>query len=91
MIDNESIIVKTNEFDVVDLDDEKVIMNMEKGKYFSLNAMASIILEFIDKETSVKNIVNFLTNEYDVEKKKCEECVIEYLNDLEKIDLIKVM
>jgi len=87
----DSIIFKNNEFDVTNLDEEKVIMNLEKGKYFSLNEMASIIWEMIGEEISVNQIIELLKSEYDVEESVCEECVFEYLNDLENINLIKVI
>lgn len=91
MINSNSVIIQTNEFDVVDLDNEKVIMNLEKGKYFTLNVIGSIIFELIIKEKSVKEIIDFLLSEYNVERKVCEECVLEYLKALEKIDLIKAI
>ena len=91
MIKRDSIVSQTNEFEVTDLDEEKVIMNLEKGKYFSLNRMGSIIWEIINKEISVKKIIELLMCEYDVEESSCEECIFEYLNDLEKINLIKVI
>ncbi|WP_315074721.1 PqqD family peptide modification chaperone [uncultured Clostridium sp.] len=91
MVKVDSIIFQTNEFDVVDIDKEKVIMNLEKGKYFSLNIMGSRILEMIYNKTRVKEIIESLTKEYDVEEIICEKCVLEYLNDLEKINLIKVI
>ncbi len=91
MVKVDSIIFQTNEFDVVDIDKEKVIMNLEKGKYFSLNIMGSRILEMIYNKTRVEEIIESLTKEYDVEEIICEKCVLEYLNDLEKINLIKVI
>lgn len=91
MIKKDSIISQSNDFDVTDLDGEKVIMNLEKGKYFSLNEMGSIIWEIINKETSVKKIIKLLITEYDVEESICEECVFEYLNNLDNINLIKVI
>ncbi len=91
MVKVDSIIFQTNEFDVVDIDKEKVIMNLEKGKYFSLNIMGSRILEMIYNKTRVKEIIESLTKEYDVEEIICEKCVLEYLNDLEKINLIRVI
>lgn len=91
MIVKDSIIFQSNDFDVTDLDGEKVIMNFEKGKYFSLNEMGSIIWEIINKETSVKKIIKLLITEYDVEEDVCEKCVFEYLNNLYNINLIKVI
>ena len=91
MIKRDSIVSQTNEFEVTDLDEEKVIMNLDKGKYFSLNSMGSVIWEIIGEEISVKKIIELLMCEYEVEESICEDYVFEYLINLENIDLIKVI
>lgn len=91
MIKNDSIISRSNEFEAVDLDGEKVIMNLEKGKYFSLNEIGSKIWEMISAEISVNKIITSLVDAYNVDKIECEECVIEYLRNLENIELINAI
>lgn len=91
MIKKDSIIARSDGFEVTELGEEKVIMNLEKGKYFSLNEVGSIIWEIINKKVSTKKIIELLSSEYDVEENICEECVFKYLNDLENLDLVKVI
>lgn len=83
--------VKANkDIDATDLDGEKVMMNLELGKYFALNQVGSRIWEMVESEITVKDIVETLLNEYDVDKETCEHSVSKYLEVLEKEELIEI-
>lgn len=81
---------QSNEIDASDLEGEKVMMNLELGKYFALNPVASRIWDIINKKITINDIVAILLNEYNVDKKQCEDSVISFLEKLEEYDLIKV-
>ena len=82
---------QSKEIDATELDGEKVMMNLELGKYFALNSVGSRIWDIIENEIQVKDIVETLLKEYKVDKKKCEESVINYLVSLENEKLIEVL
>lgn len=82
---------QSKEIDATELDGEKVMMNLELGKYFALNSVGSRIWDIIENEIQVKDIVETLLKEYKVDKKKCEESVINYLVLLENEKLIEVL
>lgn len=93
MIDRESEIVLAKELDVTDFDNEKVMMDLESGKYYSLNEVGSVIWDSLSlsKANLVNNIIIKLLEEYDVDEFTCEKAVLDYLRDLEKNELIKVL
>ena len=82
---------QSKEIDATELDGEKVMMNLELGKYFALNSVGGRIWDIIENEIQVKDIVETLLKEYKVDKKKCEESVINYLVLLENEKLIEVL
>ena len=92
MINLNSIIKIRNDIDVTDFDNEKVMMDMEKGKYYSLNEIGSIIWDNIKNNECYKviDVVNALLKEYDIDKDSCEVEVINYLKELEINELITV-
>ena len=53
------------------LDDEICLFNSEIGKYHNLNKVGSLIWEILDKPKDIDNIVNFLTNKFEVSKEQC--------------------
>ena len=86
-----TIINKNLEIDDTDLDGEKVMMNLDKGEYFMMNEVGSRIRELIEGNTPIVNIIETLTNEYDVDEETCENTVMEFLGRLKNADLIKVV
>ena len=87
----DSVITKNTEIDDTDLDGEKVMMNLDKGQYFMMNEVGSRIWELIEGNTPIVNIIETLTNEYDVDEETCENTVMDFLGRLKNADLIKVV
>lgn len=91
MINAEKKVRQSRIIDATELDGEKVMMNLELGKYFALNSVGSRIWDIIEEEIQVKDVVEILLKEYNVDKKQCEESVIKYLGLLENEKLIEVL
>lgn len=90
MIQINSKVCQSKEIDATDLNGEKVMMNLDKGKYFALNPVGSRIWDIINKEINVNEIVNILLNEYDIDRETCEKSVVNYLEILKDAELIAV-
>lgn len=89
-INLDTVINKNLEIDDTDLDGEKVMMNLDKGEYFMMNEVGSRIWEIISKPINVKEIINTLRNEYEVDEETCKDTVIEFLGRLDNADLISI-
>jgi len=70
------------------LHDEMVMMDLEQGKYFSLNPIATRIWDLLEKEQTIEELCALLTEEYEVESKRCLEEVSEYLGEMFRLRLI---
>jgi hypothetical protein len=70
------------------IDDEIVMLNMEKGRYHALDPIAGVIWEKIATPTKVSDLVAALTAEFDVSPEQCEQDVLAYLADLQERDLL---
>lgn len=90
MINVNTKVCQYKEIDDVDLNGEKVMMNLDKGKYFALNPVGSRIWDIMREEIYVKDILNILLEEYDVDKETCVNNVLNYLGILEDEELITV-
>ena len=90
MIKLNSKICQSKEIEATDLNGEKVMMNIEKGKYFALNPVGSRIWEIISDDIFVDEIVKTLLKEYEIDKESCEKSVVSYLEILENDELITV-
>jgi len=70
------------------LHDEMVMMDIDQGKYFSLNNSATVIWEKLENPLSLEELCNILMDEYDVEAEQCMNDVEIHLNEMIKIGLI---
>ncbi|MFD0771244.1 lasso peptide biosynthesis PqqD family chaperone [Bacillus sp. CGMCC 1.60114] len=75
---------------VSDMDGEKVMLNVQKGKYYNLGEMGGEIWDLIEEPITVDQLVNKLTSNYDVERIECEEQVLSFLELLFKEHLIHI-
>lgn len=76
---------------VSDMGGEKVMLSVNKGKYFNLGEIGGDIWELIEEKTSVNQIIDTLMSNYNVEQAECEEQVISFLKLLLKEELIEVV
>jgi Coenzyme PQQ synthesis protein D (PqqD). len=84
------VVSRKKGIDDTNIDDEKVMMDMDKGEYYVLNEVASKIWDMIDKPLCIKDIVDVLLEEYDVDCKVCNESVIQFLVRLNNVGLINL-
>lgn len=85
-----SIVMRHEDINVTNLDGEKVMMDLEKGKYFALNEVGSRIWDIIDRPVSVKEITGILLKEYDIDEKSCQDEVINFIGRMNDAEIIKV-
>ena len=90
MIKTESYIKRNKEVFASEIDDEVVMMNVDTGKYYGMDTVGSRIWELIAEEIQVREVINKLMEEYDVEEEQCEKDVLEFLNELYENKLVQV-
>lgn len=86
----ESVILRNESIDDTDLDGEKVMMDLDKGQYFMMNEVGSRIWEIISKPINVKDIIETLRSEYEVDEETCKCTVIDFLIRLDHAKLISI-
>jgi len=70
------------------LHDQLVMLDIQKGKYFSLNPVATRIWQMLDKPLTLDEICKRLLEEYEVEPIQCRQDVEEYINEMTSLELI---
>ena len=84
-------IKKNKNIEDTDLDGNKVMMNLQKGRYFMMNEVGSRIWELINEPIKVNYIIDELLNEYRVDRATCEKEVMNFIQELFNGDLIEVI
>lgn len=88
VLDINSIVSRKDGLDTTDLDRDKVMMDIDKGKYYVLNEVASEIWDIVVQPSSVRNIVDILMSKYIIDEKSCLENTMEFLIKLKNEELI---
>jgi len=70
------------------LHDELVMMDIEQGKYFSLNPVATRVWDLLETPMSAEELCGHLTEEYDVDSSRCMEEVKELLDGMVRLGLV---
>lgn len=86
----DTVVAQATGLVAADMDGEKVMLNIEKGKYYGLDGVGSRIWELIEKPHTVRAIVAKLLEEYDVEEKNCQDDVLAFLNKLHDQGLVVI-
>jgi hypothetical protein len=73
-----------------DLSGEVVILNLENGVYYGLNAVGARIWQMLEEPRSVEQIHRFLLEEYDIDPHICETQLFALLHDLASSGLVEV-
>ena len=70
------------------LNDELVMMDIELGKYFSLNPVATRIWDLLEKPMEIGELCGLLGEEYDVDRDQCSTEVEEYVIEMVKLGFV---
>jgi hypothetical protein len=72
------------------LEDEAVILNLKDGVYYGLNPVGARIWQLIQAPRTIKEILETLLEEYDIEPQRCEQDLLKLLKELAAKQLIEV-
>ncbi len=89
-ISAESVVSQIEEIVASDIDDEKVMMSVEKGQYYGLDPIGSRVWELIEKPVKVSELIDALLPKYDVDRETCERDVLAFLEELHKDGILQV-
>lgn len=89
-IDLNSILIRREDVPTTDIDGELGMMSIEKGKYFTLDEVGTRIWGILETPHSIKEIVDVLIQEYDVDFDTCANDVEELIEKLLQEDLIAI-
>jgi hypothetical protein len=89
-ISMDSVVYQIEDIVASDIDDEKVMMSVEKGEYFGLDPIGSRVWELIEKPVKVTGLIDALLLLYDVDREICERDVLAFLEELQKDGILQV-
>ncbi len=87
----DSFVVRSDDFITSTVDNDLVMMSLEKGVYYGLDTIGSQIWEHIAKPISIDTLCHTLTDLYEVDPTQCQADVLAFLNELLNEEMIHVV
>ncbi len=87
----ENKIVRSENFITATVDNDIVMMSLEKGAYFGLDDIGSTIWEQIGEPKRVSTICTHLISQFEVDQSQCEADVLAFLNDLAAEGMVQIV
>ena len=74
-----------------ELDNMVVMMSVEQGKYYGLDSVGSRIWNLLEQPRRVMEVCAIIQDEFAVERETCERDVLEFIDRLVAVNLLKVV
>lgn len=89
-ISHSDIVSQLEDLIVSDMDGEKVMLSIYKGKYYNLGETGGAIWDLMKEPVSMQDLIDLLVKEYDVREQECSEQVLRFVDRLAAEGLVKV-
>ena len=71
-----------------EIDDEILMMSIEDGKYYGLNAVGSEIWKMLDEPKSIEEIIPALMEIFDIDDETCRKESLDFIESMIKNNII---
>ncbi|WP_283751092.1 PqqD family protein [Bacillus cereus] len=75
---------------VYEENNEMILINMVKNKFYALDYMGTVIWKEIVREKNVKKIIEYICNEFNAEYQEVEDDILNFIFELKKAGVIKI-
>jgi len=75
---------------VSSMNEEKVMMSIENGKYYNLGRVGGRIWELVEQPHTIRSIADQLVSEYEIDRETCENQVTSFVLRMLNEGLLKV-
>ena len=82
MLSPDTVIVRSSRPFTAPAQDELVMLDPEPGRYFGLDGVGRRVWELLEQPRSVSDLCTALTGEFDVDRDKCQQDVLPFLDKL---------
>lgn len=86
-----SKIVRIDDFISSKMDDETIMLNIDKGEYYGINPIGSRIWELLEKPLTILELSNLLINEFDIDIDNCKKDVSVFIQHLQNKNMVKLI
>ncbi len=90
-IDMQTTVVRNEDIIFSNMDDETVMMSIDKGEYYGVDPVGRRIWELMETPVKVSIMCETLNGEYNVGPEQCRKDVLAFLAQLSEKDVLKIV
>ncbi|MDJ0707498.1 MAG: PqqD family peptide modification chaperone [Leptolyngbyaceae cyanobacterium MO_188.B28] len=87
----DTIVARNDTILFSDLDNRMMMMSIDNGEYYSLDAVASRIWTLLVNPLSVADMCVTLVAEYEVSLEMCQQDILAFMNEMSMLEIVKVL
>lgn len=87
-MNDQTILKRKSGLMTANMNGSAVMMDIATGKYYNLGETGGHIWELLEQPTTLSNLIQRLTTEYDVSAERCRADVLSFLQQLVDRDLL---
>lgn len=87
----DTMVTKSEDIFIGEIDNEMVTMDIQNGKYYHFNKTGAHILKLLTHPHTVKELCVKMQGKYNVDKDVCNNDIIAFIQELMQLGLIKVV
>lgn len=87
-LDLQTTVARNGDIIFSDMGEETVMMSIEKGEYYGLDAIGRRVWELLETTQTVSSLCSRLCEEFEVTQEQCSRDVLTFLQTLAEKDLI---
>lgn len=84
----DTCLVRNPDLVAAEVDGETVMISIEKGEYYGLNAVGSRIWELLEAPSTINDLCDQLLEEFDIDVEQCRAEVLTFASELLEQDVI---
>ena len=85
-----SRVVRSETIDFAEIDDTVVMMDVDEGRYYELDAVGARVWALIERGRQVAEMCEALAAEYEVASETCREEVGAFLEELSRLEVVRI-
>jgi len=90
MLTLDSIVVQNANLMSSVIDDDIVMLDVERGVYYGVTNVGSRIWQLIEQPSRLSDVRDLLLNEYDVDDATCTQQVLDFVRELHGKGLVEI-
>ena len=90
-VNTDSVVKRVKSPSSVDVDGEKVMMDLEAERYLGMNSVASRIWEATESDIRISDICAGLLKEYNIDRTTCEQDVCACVEKMRNLGLLAIV